>query len=305
MNRRQAFGLATLAGAGSLVGSASPVAAATRQSARATDILTRDGVRLALQDWGDGPPIVFLSSWALGGDMWTSQRIHFAGRGHRCVTLDRRGHGRSDRPSSGYGLDQLADDVASLMDQLDLRSAVLVGHSMGGAEAIRYLARHGTARVDRLVLLAAVAPYIVQTDDNPWGAPMTFHEAVMARWARDFPAWAEEGRSAFFAEGASRPMQDWLFRQLLHTPPEVAIATFRGLLATDLRPDLARIGCPTLIVHGDRDASAPLEITGQRLAAGIPGSTLEVVPGAPHGLFVTHQDIVNASINAFIHRTTR
>lgn len=300
MNRRQTFALATLASAGSLIGATPRAAAAAEEPSRATHFLTRDGVRLEVQAWGEGPPMVFLSSWALGGDMWTGQRIHFADLGYRCITFDRRGHGRSERPAKGYGLDQLADDVAALMDHLDLRSVVLVGHSMGGAEAIRYLGRHGAARVDRLVLLAAVAPYIVRTDDNPWGAPMEFHEAVMARWAQDFPAWAEEGRPAFFADGATTAMQDWLFRQLLTTPPEVAIASFRGLLATDLRPDLARIDRPTLIIHGDRDASAPLEITGHRLAAGLPAARLEVVRGAPHGLFVTHREVVNGHIERFI-----
>lgn len=303
MNRRQALGAGALLGAVTATPAAVAAPARTEKAALATSpgvVVASDGAALRYSEWGVGQPIVFLSSWALSGEMWSYQRLHLAAAGFRCICLDRRGHGRSDRPPSGYDMTRLAADVHDLVEQLDLTDAVLVGHSMGGAEAIHYLASHGSRRVRKLVLLAPVAPYIVQTPDNPYGAPAAFHEANLQRWSQDFPAWAESGKAAFFTPQTSPAMVEWLFRQLLETPPEIAVATFRALIGRDLRPDLKRIDRPTLVIHGDRDASAPLEITGRRVAAGVAGARLEVLSGAPHGLFVTHMEAVNSLMRDFL-----
>jgi non-heme chloroperoxidase len=196
-------------------------------------------------------------------------------------------------------MDTLADDLAAVIDTLGLRDVILVGHSMGGAEAVRYLGRHGTAKVKKVVLLAAAGPYIVQTPDNPYGAPMAYHQATLKQYATDFPKWAMDNQAPFFTPETSPAMKAWLTEQLLATPVPVAVATFNALIGKDLRPDLAKIDRPTLVIHGDRDASAPLAITGQRLVAGIKGAELKVYAGAPHGLFVTHMEQLNRDLEAF------
>lgn len=295
MNRRN---ILTAGLAASAFAAARPAVAASRR--RPVAIHARDGTRLFHRDWGEGRPVVFVSSWALSSEMWAYQVAHLSEQGLRCIAFDRRGHGRSDAPSRGYDMDTLADDLAAVIDGLDLKDVALVGHSMGGAEVIRYLARHGSAKVSRVVLLAAVGPNVVQGPDNPYGAPMAYHQATMAAWARDFPAWAAANEAAFFTPDTSPGMRGWLVDQMLETPAPVAIATFKALIGRDLRPDLPRIDRPTLVIHGDRDASAPLAATGERLAAGIRGARLEVYAGAPHGLFVTHMDRVNRDLATFL-----
>ncbi|MDP3614550.1 MAG: alpha/beta hydrolase, partial [Rubrivivax sp.] len=185
------------------------------------------------------------------------------------------------------------------IETLGLKNVILVGHSMGGAEVIRYLGRHGAAKVKKVALVAAVGPYVVQTADNPYGAPMAYHQATLKAYATDFPGWAMANQALFFTPETSPAMKAWLTDQLVATPVPVAVAAFKALIGKDLRPDLAKIDRPTLVIHGDKDASAPLAITGQRLAAGIRGAELRVYPGAPHGLFVTHMDQLNADLEAF------
>jgi pimeloyl-ACP methyl ester carboxylesterase len=299
MLRRQMIAAAFAAPVLSGPALAAPRAVAPR-ARRRVEVVAGDGTRLYHRDWGEGRPVVFAASWALPSEMWAYQVAHLADRGYRCIAFDRRGHGRSDTPAAGYDMDTLADDLAAVVAQLDLRDVTLVGHSAGAAEVLRYLGRHGSARVRSVVLLAPAAPYLVQTPDNPFGAPIAAYEARMAEWARDFPAWAEANKAPFFTPQTSPALAAWLFDQMLEINPAVAIATFRALLGKDLRPDLARIDRPMLILQGDRDASAPLPATGARVAAGVRGATLKVYPGAPHGLFVTHMAQVNADLEPFL-----
>lgn len=299
MNRRNLV-MATLA-AGAVT-HAERAQAAPRPShrRRSPQVVAADGVRLFHRDFGDGPKtLVFTSSWALDSRMWDYQVAHFAPLGYRCIAWDRRGHGRSDVAGFGYDMDTLADDLAAVIDQLDLKEVGLVGHSMGGAEAIRYLARRGGGRVRKVALLAPVAPFLLQTPDNPYGAPRAAFDSLWAQYARDFPKWVLENQAAFFTPETSRALQDVLTRQLLEVPVPVAIAASKALVTTDLRADLGKIDRPVLILHGDKDASAPLAITSRRLAAGIRGAELKVYPGAPHGLWVTHLERVNADLEAF------
>lgn len=296
MNRRDILISGLAAGSVGAIGAARPAAASGRNP---VGIHAKDGTKLFFRDWGEGKPVVFASSWALSSEMWAYQVAYLADRGFRCIAFDRRGHGRSDAPSRGYDMDTLADDLAAVIDTLRLKDVTLVGHSMGGAEVVRYLARHGTAKVSKAALVAAVAPYMVQTADNPYGAPMAYHQAAMRQWAVDFPRWVMDNQAPFFTPQTSAPMKDWLTEQLLATPVPVAIATFKALIGKDLRPDLAKIDRPTLVIHGDKDASAPLAMTGQRLAAGIRGAELKVYADAPHGLFVTHMDRLNADLETF------
>ncbi len=295
MNRRDILTCGLVAGSAAAVASR-PAQAASRKPAV---VEARDGTRLYFRDWGEGQPVVFASSWALSSEMWAYQVAHLAERGFRCIAFDRRGHGRSDVPGRGYDMDTLADDLGSVIETLGLKDVILVGHSMGGAEVIRYLGRRGTAKVRKVALVAAVGPYVVQTADNPYGAPMAYHQATLKAYATDFPGWAMANQAPFFTPETSPAMKAWLTDQLISTPVPVAVAAFKALIGKDLRPDLPRIDRPTLVIHGDKDASAPLAITGQRLAAGIRGAELKVYPGAPHGLFVTHMDRLNADLEAF------
>lgn len=175
----------------------------------------------------------------------------------------------------------------------------LVGHSMGCGEIIRYAARHGSSRIARIALLAPCTPFLLNTEDNTLGAPAEYFEQTQRAWASDFPAWAEDNKLPFFTPQTSPAMMNWLVGELLRTPVHVATALHRAAVGTDLRPDLDKIDRPTLVIHGDKDVSAPLDLTGRPTAAGIRQAELRVYEGAPHGLFVTHMDRLNRDLRAF------
>lgn len=296
MNRRDILTSGLAAGTVAAI-AARPAAA---QPTTPKTIRAKDGTRLFHRDWGEGRPVVFAASWALTSEMWAYQVAHLSDAGFRCIAFDRRGHGRSDAPAQGYDIDTLADDIAAVVDQLGLKQVDLVAHSMGGAEVARYLGRHGTGRVRKVALVAPSGPCLVQKADNPFGAPQAYFDARIAEWKADFPKWARENQAPFFTPTTSQAMQEWLIAQMMTTPAPVAIAAFKALVAADVRPDLAKIDRPTLVLHGDKDASAPLDITGRRYAAGVRGAELKVYPGAPHGLFVTHMGQVNRDLEAFL-----
>lgn len=288
-----------------LLTTAATIAATTATAAAAPPakpqpkLRTRDGVELFHREWGNGRPVLFVHAWALSSAMWTYQ-IADLGQRFRCIAFDRRGHGRSNVPSGGYDLDTLADDLADVIEQLDLRDVALVGMSMASNEILHYIGRHGTARISRIALLGPTTPFVVQTDDNPYGAPLAYFEQSRAAWASDFPKWIEDNKLPFFTPETSPPMMEWVAAMMREVPIPVAIATNHAIVSTDLRPVLARIDRPVLILHGDKDVSAPLEITGRRTADGIKGAVLKVYPGGPHGLFVTHMKQVNADLLGFL-----
>ena len=288
-----------------LLTTAATIAATTATAAAAPPakpqpkLRTRDGVELFHREWGNGRPVLFVHAWALSSAMWTYQ-IADLGQRFRCIAFDRRGHGRSDVPSGGYDLDSLADDLADVIEQLDLRDVALVGMSMAANEILHYVGRHGTERIARIALLGPTTPFVMQTDDNPYGAPMAYFEQSRAAWASDFPKWIEDNKLPFFTPETSPPMMEWVAAMMREVPIPVAIATNHAIVSTDLRPVLARIDRPVLILHGDKDVSAPLEITGRCTADGIKGAVLKVYPGGPHGLFVTHMKQVNADLLGFL-----
>jgi pimeloyl-ACP methyl ester carboxylesterase len=296
MNRRDILTSGLAAGTVAAI-AARPAAAQPKAPAT---IRAQDGTRLFHRDWGEGRPVVFASSWALTSEMWAYQVAHLSEAGFRCIAFDRRGHGRSDAPAHGYDMDTLADDIAAVIDQLGLKQVDLVAHSMGGSEVARYIGRHGAGRVRKVALVAPAGPCLVQKPDNAFGAPQAYFDARIAEWRADFPKWARENQAPFFTPSTSQPMQEWLIAQMLSTPTPVAIAAFQALVRADVRPDLAKIDRPTLVLHGDRDASAPLDITGRRFAAGIKGAELKVYAGAPHGIFVTHMEQVNRDLETFL-----
>ncbi|THD58543.1 alpha/beta hydrolase [Phenylobacterium sp.] len=262
-------------------------------------IQTADGLALAYESWGDGPPIVLVSSWAMQMAMWRQQIPALTDAGFRAVAFDRRGHGRSGGNGQGYDIDTLADDLAAVIDQLDLKDAVLVGHSMAGAEISRYLSRHGSGRVVKVVLLAPATPCLVKADDNPLGLDPELVAQSRAAMRADFTAWVADNAGPFFTPDTPEPTMRWLIDMLLDCPLSVAMATLIAYFDVDFRDDMRAIDVPALIVHGDVDASAPLEITGQPTAALIPGAKLQVLKGAPHGLFLTHAEAVNRAIVDF------
>jgi non-heme chloroperoxidase len=222
--------------------------------------------------------------------------------GLRCIAYDRRGHGRSDRPGHGYDVDTLADDLAALIAHLDLCDATLVGHSFGCDEIARYVSRHGAGRVARAVFLAPTLPYLAKAADNPDGVPKSRLEANAATLKQDVPKWCADNAPPFFGVDSrvSPGMTDWVMRQIVDTPLTTLIETMRANTETDFRAELPNFRVPTLIVHGDADASAPLAITGRKTAALVTGSRLVVYEGAGHGLFASEHPRLNRDLLAFI-----
>jgi len=261
--------------------------------------MAHDGTRLFVQDWGSGRPIIFLSAWTFQSNVWGSHIAVLSVRGFRCVAPDRRGHGRSDAPSNGYDLNNLVRDLASVVDQLDLRDAILVAHSMGAFEAVRYCAMSNANRISRLVLVAPATPFSTRTADNPEGWPKEGIEAQSQMIAKDFPRWIGENEGPFFTSDTSADTRTWIKNMMMTVSLPVALATRETAASADVRPDLRRLTCPTLVVHGDKDVSAPLNVTGARTAKLIPNSKLIVYPDAPHGIILTHQERFLADLLAF------
>jgi non-heme chloroperoxidase len=261
---------------------------------------THDGTRLAYEDYGTGVPIVFVASWVLNADMWEYQIPYFVEHGYRCIALDRRGHGRSERPSAGYDVDTTADDLAALVEHLDLTGVTLVGHSFGGAEVARYLARHGERRVARAAFVSAVLPFLKQTDDNPEGFPEAALEASIAQFRADRPKWFARQAQAWYAthlgHDVSPALIDWTLAQCLSASPWATSQLFRAMFHADHRAGLAEITVPTLVVHGAADTSAPVGLTGRRTAELIPGNRYVEYPTAGHGLHVTHAEQLNTEL---------
>jgi pimeloyl-ACP methyl ester carboxylesterase len=268
-------------------------------------IETADGAALFYKDWGAGSPVVFLAGWGLSSDMWEYQMPYLVDQGLRCIAYDRRGHGRSDQPGRGYDYNTLADDLAALIEQLALRGVTLIAHSMGSGEVARNLTAHGTDRITRVILMAPITPFLLKTADHPEGVPKEAFDAALADLSSDRPRYLAENAPAFFGAGlpgfsVSPEMIQWGIRMALQASPKAAIDTFRMFTTADLRPDMRAFTVPTLIVHGDADQSAPLDLTGRKTAQAIPGSHLTVYEGAPHGLFITHRDRLNSDLLAFI-----
>ena len=263
-----------------------------------------DGTTLYYRDHGDGPPIVLLSSQGLSSSMWQHLMVRLADREFRCVALDRRGHGRSDDPGKGYDFDRFADDIGELLTLLDLRDVMLVGHSVGGAEAVRYLTRHGSDRVSRLVLASTTLPFLARTEDNPDGVPPAVMQSVWESWHSDWPRWVGENRPPFIGAGlpgcaVSPEMIQLGMNDMLQTSLPALLQTSRAAVTTDFRAELREIGIPTLLIHGDSDASSPVEITGAKAVALVPGARLKIYQNAPHGLVATHLSQVEGDIVEF------
>jgi non-heme chloroperoxidase len=266
---------------------------------------TTDGTRLFYAEAGGtgGRTFVFAHAWALNSGMWHYQIPDLLAAGMRCVIFDRRGHGRSDLPGRGYGLDRLADDLADLLAHLDLRDVVLVGHSLGAAEAVRYLSRHGAERVSGVVLSAPTTPFLLHTDDNPDGpVDEAAFEALQNVMRRDIGAFVEGTSHAdYFGSGyaVSAGLGDWTRRQFLDPPVQVLLSTNEVVIRADQREELRKITAPVLVIQGDADRSAPIDLTGRRTHALLPDARLAVLEGAGHGLYMSDPGRYNAEILDF------
>jgi len=270
-------------------------------------VTVADGTEIYYQDWGSGQPVVFSHGWPLSGDAWQDQMLHVAENGFRAVAHDRRGHGRSSKVWHGYDYDTFADDLAALLDHLDLHDVVLVGHSMGGGELARYAGRHGTARLRGMVFVGAVPPLMLRTDANPDGQPMEVFDGI-----RDG---IRNGRAQFWRDlsepffGANRPgntvtqgNRDDFWRMAMQQTIKGAIDCVAQFSETDFTPDLTRIDVPCLLVHGDDDQIVPIGPASQKAATIIPNATLTVYPGASHGLasVAGTRERFNADLLAFL-----
>jgi pimeloyl-ACP methyl ester carboxylesterase len=259
-----------------------------------------DGVNLFYQDWGRGKPMLWVHSWGMDSQMWAPHMLHFNALGMRTIAMDRRGHGRSDQPGSGYDYDRLADDLAELIERLDLRDVILVGHSMGTGECTRLLARHGSERIARVIYVAPVAPHQINADGREITPAMV--APILEEITRDFPHWLEQGADGFFlpaetgtSGGTIRRTIDTMLATSLHA----LVACFLTRIGGDLRDDLRTFDVPLLVLHGDRDVSEPLA-HGKATTALAPGARLVEYANTPHGIYHTHRTRLLADMQAFI-----
>jgi non-heme chloroperoxidase len=263
-------------------------------------IKTADGANLFYRSWGAGRPVVFVHGWAVSGNIWQYQMTPLS-RQAQCVAYDKRGHGRSADPGRGYNYDTLADDLASVLDRLGLQDVVLIGHSMGPAEIVRYLSRHGTARVSRIVLISSALPFMLKTPDNAGGIDPALLEQRRQQWLEDLPKFLADNARAFVNGAASADTVSWIASLGLQASLKALFDMNHAITETDLRAEVARVRLPTLIIHGAQDKSAPLELTGKPLATMIPGSELKIYEGAPHGLLLTHQSRLNRDLTEWVN----
>jgi non-heme chloroperoxidase len=262
-----------------------------------TVVKAADGTSLYVEIWGDGPPVVLCHAWGLSSRMWNAQVPRLVAAGRSCVLVDRRGHGRSEIATTGYDLNTSADDLHAVIDTLNLNDIVLVGHSAGAQQVLRYLARHGTAHTAAVVLSAPVSPCLAVLSDNPVGVPDEMFEAQRVQWLTDFGAWIDESTAAYFATASvSATLIDSTRRMLMDTPLPVLLETQRAFSTADLRPDLTGLALPVMVIHGTADASTPLELTGRPTTALLRNGRLVEIDGAGHGMYAGYDTRYNTAL---------
>jgi non-heme chloroperoxidase len=268
-------------------------------------ITVKDGTTIYFKDWGTGQPIVFSHGWPLTADAWDAQMLFFGQHGYRVIAHDRRGNGRSSQPWDGNEMDTYADDLAALFDKLDLKNAVMVGHSTGGGEVARYLGRHGTKRVAKAVLIGAVPPLMLKTDKNPGGLPMSAFDGLRASLVADRSQFWKEISLPFY--GYNRPnakvsegVRDNFWLQGMQGSHKSEYDTIKAFSETDFTEDLKKIDVPTLVLHGADDQIVPIGTSALMSSKLVKNAKLKVYPGFPHGMCQIHADEINTDLLAFI-----
>ena len=268
---------------------------------RANTIRTADGTELFYRDWGIGTPVVFLAGWALPSDFWSYQMAPMSEAGFRCIAYDRRGHGRSSDPGRNFDYDTLANDLETVLDALNLGDVQVVAHSMSAGEVVRYLSQPRLVRIQRIALIGPTLRCLAKTADNPEGIDRQLLDATRQQiLGRGFPAWLDNNARPFVTSDTGADTVAWIKNMMLSCSLKAALHCNRALIEADFRAELKSIPIPTLIVHGDRDASAPLELTSRRIVPLMSDVRLTVYEGAPHGLPVTHAARLNQELQAFL-----
>jgi non-heme chloroperoxidase len=269
-------------------------------------ITVKDGTQIFYKDWGTGQPIVFHHGWPLSSDDWDTQMLFFLSKGFRVIAHDRRGHGRSSQTAAGNEMDTYAADVAELMEHLDIRNAVQIGHSTGGGEVARYVARHGRGRVAKTVLIGAVPPIMLRTAKNPGGIPMDVFDGLRkaladnrAQFYRDFPSGPFYGFNRPGAKVSETIIDNW-WRQGMNGGAKAQYDCIRAFSETDFTDDLKSIEVPTLVLHGEDDQIVPIADSARLSIKLLKQGTIKTYPGLPHGMCTTHADVINPDLLAFI-----
>jgi len=271
-------------------------------------ITTKDGTQIYYKDWGSGPAVTFSHGWPLSSDAWDGQMLFLVQHGYRCVAVDRRGHGRSGQASTGNNMDGYADDLAAVIEALDLNNATLIGHSTGGGEVARYVARHGSQRVAAAVLVAAVPPIMLRTAANPEGLPIEVFDAIRAGVAGDRSQFYKDLAIQFYGanrQGAkvSQGILDQFWLWSMQAGALGAYESVKAFSETDFTEDLKKFDFPTLVLHGEDDQIVPVKDSARKSAKLIKGAKEIYYPGAPHGLTATHQDQLNADLLRFLQES--
>ncbi|NNU41071.1 alpha/beta hydrolase [Rhizobium sophorae] len=268
-------------------------------------VTTKDGTKIAYKDWGKGQPILFSHGWPLSSDAWDAQMLYFGMNGFRVIAHDRRGHGKSDQPWTGNNMDQYADDLAEVIEHLDLKDLVMIGHSTGGGEVAHYIGRHGTKRVSKVVLVGAVPPLMLKTDANPEGTPIEAFDGIRKGTATDRSQFYKDLTMPFYGfnrEGAkvNEGLRETFWLMGMEGGIKGEYDCIREFSEVDYTDDLRKIDKPTLIIHGDDDQIVPIAAAGLKSAKIVKNATLKVYPGAPHGLAQTQAEKFNADVMTFI-----